>query len=376
MSFASRREFLQNLVVGGALAAAGEAGASDNTLKAPTKDLVRINENVSPFGPSAKVIAAIRAAITGCSHYPGTQQQDLVEQIAASHNVKPEQVMIGCGSTEVLRVAAMAFLGPGKKLIQASPTYEAMESYARSCGADVVSVPLNRKQGHDLPAMLSHVDADTGLIYICNPNNPTASITPEDDLKSFLGKLPRGCHALIDEAYYHYANHAAIYSSFLDSAWTNEDLIVTRTFSAVYGLAGLRVGYGVASPESVRRMETYANQSGVNNIALSAASAALQDTEALAQVVRQNRDDRQEFLNRATLHQLKPIDSQTNFVMMDTYRPASVIIDHFRNHGILIGPTYPAMNRFVRISLGSTQDMQSFWHVWEALPYFRMPSHH
>ncbi len=376
MSFASRREFLQNLVVGAALAAAGDAGASDNTLKAPTKDLVRLNENVNPYGPSAKVIAAIQAAITGSSHYPGAQQQDLVQQIAASHSVKPEQIILGCGSTEVLRVAAMAFLGPGKKLIQASPTYEAMENYARSCGADVVSVPLNKKQGHDLGAMLSHVDANTGLIYICNPNNPTASITPEDDLKTFLGKLPHGCHVLIDEAYYHYANHAAIYSSFLNSPWTNEDLIVTRTFSAVYGLAGLRIGYGVASPTSVRQMESYANQSGVNSIALQAASAALQDTAALAQAVSQNRDDRQEFLNRATLHQLKPIDSQANFVMMDTYRPARMIIDHFQSHGVLIGPAYPTMNTFVRISLGSAQDMQAFWHAWEGLPFFRMPSHH
>ena len=166
----------------------------------------------------------------------------MTERIAASHGVKPEQVLFGCGSTELMRAAACAFLGSGRQLIQASPTYEAPEDYARSLGAEVVSVPLDQRHAHDLHAMLDRASAATGLIYICNPNNPTATITPRREIETFIGKLPSTTKVLIDEAYHHYVAPSGMYASFIDRPLGDERVIVTRTFSKVYGLAGTEAG--------------------------------------------------------------------------------------------------------------------------------------
>jgi histidinol-phosphate aminotransferase len=156
------------------------------------------NENV--YGPSLKAATAIRAALSSANRYPFREYDALVERIASLHQVKPEQVMLGCGSTEILRLAAAAFLGPGKQVIQPSPTFEAMDHYARSVGAEVVSVPLTANFAHDLDAMLARTAPSGTLVYICNPNNPTASLTPRKDIETFIGKLPDTTYVLVDEA--------------------------------------------------------------------------------------------------------------------------------------------------------------------------------
>ena len=211
---------------------------------ARTKDsdrFVRLNDNENAYGPSATTAAAIRSASSSVNRYPYLEYDGLAKRIANLHGVKPECVVIGCGSTEILRVATAAFLGSGKQLVQASPTYEAIEAYAQAAGAKVVSVALTREFAHDLNSMLGHMDDNTALAYICNPNNPTASLTPRRDLEAFMAKLPANCYVVIDEAYHHYAGQSSMYRSFLDEPVQNERVIVSRTFSKIYGLAGLRL---------------------------------------------------------------------------------------------------------------------------------------
>jgi histidinol-phosphate aminotransferase len=335
---------------------------------------IRLNCNENPYAPSKRVAEAIASALKGVNRYPDAELAALVQKIASTHRVDSEQVILGCGSTEILRAAAFAFLGQGKRLVQAAPTYRTLEEYAYSAGSEVISIPLSSQYAHDLDTMLDHVNG-MSLVYICNPNNPTASITPRDDLETFISRLPATCYVLIDEAYHHYVSPSAAYASFLDRPLNNQRIIVSRSFSIAYGLAGMRLGYGIASPTTVKFMRAYITQMNANVVAIRAAITALEDTASLTGFSRRNADDRQEFFNQAMARMLKPIDSHTNFVMMNTLNPASLIVERFRQNNILIGPVFPNMDTFIRVSLGTPEDMRAFWRVWDSLPIERSKHH-
>jgi histidinol-phosphate aminotransferase len=230
-------------------------------------------------------------------------------------------------------------------------------------------VPLDKQFAHDLHGMLARVSSSTTLVYICNPNNPSASITPRKDLEIFIGKLPSTCHVLIDEAYHHFAGQSPVYASFLDHPINNERLIVARTFSKVYALAGLRLGYGIASHTTAKQMEPYLTEDSVNGIVVRAATVALADTESINDFIKRNAEVRENFFNQAKVRGLKPIDSQANFVMMDTGHPAQESIEHFRKNNILIGRRFPAMDTYIRVSLSTPEDMKEFWRTWDTMPY-------
>jgi len=301
---------------------------------------------------------------------------NLTERVANSNHVKPEQVLFGCGSTEILRIAAFAFLGKGKQLIQASPTFEAVERYARAAGSEVSSVRLTPAFAHDLGGMLASPGDSTTLVYICNPNNPTASLTPRKDLENFIARLPASTFVLIDEAYHHYAGMSGTYTSFIDQPLDDERVVVARTFSKIYGLAGLRLGYAVGSPRTIQQMRKFATEDNINAVVTQAAAAALDDTDGVRDSVRRNADDRQEFFNQAMARALKPIDSHANFVMMNTLHPAEEVIQHFRKNNILIGRHFPPMDTYIRISLGRPEEMSAFWQTWDMLPYAKNLMHH
>jgi histidinol-phosphate aminotransferase len=377
----SRRNFLHTLVRSGSTAVLLPSPlrrliTSPASFEPPRFDEspgpIRLNSNENAYGPSGKVVAAIRGALHDANRYPYSQYDALVEQIAQLHGVRGEQLLLGCGSTEILRMAADAFLGPGKRLIQASPTFEAMELYAQATGAEVVSLRLTSQFAHDLEAMSQRLDENATLVYICNPNNPTGSLTPRADLELFIKRLPTNTHVLIDEAYHHYAGQSERYRSFIDRPVDDERVMVSRTFSKVYGLAGLRFGYAVGSPKVLQPMRTHATEQSVNSVVAQAATAALEDTESVGDSVKHNADDRQEFRNQAMVRMLKPIDSHTNFFMMDTHHPAQEVIEHFQKNQVLIGRHFPAMETYIRVSLGTPPEMLKFWRVWDTLPYTQM----
>ena len=370
----SRRFFLRSLGIGTAAATVApwslgsiDPAVSDPTTQSDSDRPIHLDNNENAYGPSRRTAEAIRAACTAVNRYPVTID-DLTETIASFHAVKTEQVLLGCGSTEILRMGAQAFLGPGKQLLQGAPTFEALDSYARSAAAEVISLPLTHEFAHDLESMLGRVASSTTLIYICNPNNPTGSITPRKALEDFILKLPSTVFVLIDEAYHHYAGQSSMYLSFIDHPVNNNRVIVSRTFSTVYGLAGLRLGYGITFPETARQMRRFSTINNVNGVVAQVGAVALGDKESVEQYVKQNADDRQEFFNQAMARMLKPIDSHTNFVMMNTNRPAKQVIEHLRQHGILIGPQFVAMDTYVRVSLGTPTEMREFWRVWDKLP--------
>lgn len=368
----TRRNLLRRLGAGAAVASIPSLGtfARDamRSSSRPTESVgpILLNRNENPYGPSEKVVAAIREASASANRYPDAEV--LANQLAAFHGVAPERVILGCGSSEIIHMAALAFLGPHKKLMMAQPTFELIGFYAEPAGAELLRVPLTKTFSHDLDAMLARADGATSLVYICNPNNPTASLTPRQDLEAFIRKLPGTTTILIDEAYHHFAGQASTYASFIDRPMNDDRVIVARTFSKVYGLAGLRVGYAVAAPEITEKLWPERIQFNVNVVGAQAASAALSDTEYVTMSVKRNADDRQEFLNQANARMLRVIDSHANFVMLNVDRPARETVEYFKKNGVLVAPPIPLLDKYIRVSLGTPAEMQTFWHVWDTIP--------
>ncbi len=338
----------------------------------PAGGLIRLNRNENAYGTSPLAVAALREGLTDVYRYPDLGGA-LQEKLANLHKVKSEQVVLGCGSSEILRMAADAFLKPGKKLVVATPSFPLLEFYARDKGVEVQAVPLTPDHAHDLKAMLSRCDASTGLVYICNPNNPTGTLTPRQDLEDFLRKLPAGVPVLIDEAYHHYAGGTASYVSFIDRPVGGSSIIVARTFSKVYGLAGLRIGYAIAPFDLVQKLSQNQLQFSENLLGLKAALAALDDTEHVRLTVKRNTDDRQEFFNDANVRMGAWIDSRTNFILLKIDHPVKEITEHFRKNNILLGFGVPlAQSNYIRVSLGRPEEMKQFWRVWDLLPHSGM----
>jgi histidinol-phosphate aminotransferase len=333
---------------------------------------IRLDRNENAYGPSEKAVAAMREGTSLANRYPDSEWDGLANRIAQAHGVAPQQVVLGCGSSEILRLATTTFLGPGKNLVLASPTWNPMADFARSSGAEVVAVPLNKQYAHDLTTMLDRIDSSTGMVYVCNPNNPTGSLTRHDDLSAFIHRAPPTVHVVIDEAYYDYVGGTSRDASLIDHTVEDDRVIVTRTFSGIYGLAGLRVGYGIAAPRTAGLLAAGRLPFGVNIVAARAAAAALGDVEHVRASVQQNADDRQEFLNRVNARMLRAIDSHANFVMLNTGQRAEVAVEHFRKNNIILPHPFPLLDKYVRVSLGAREDMDEFWRVWDLLPSPKM----
>jgi histidinol-phosphate aminotransferase len=383
----SRRNLLRNIGIGAVVEAAASAfrdlplalatesapssnsqSAAQPVVGAPAAGPILLDRNENPFGPSEKVLSVLRESATSSNRYPRTEYDALTDKLAALHHVKREQIVLGCGSGEILCMAALTFLKPGKKLVQAAPTFPALRKLAQNAGVQVADVPLNKRYEHDLGAMLDHARSFTGLVYIVNANNPTGTITPRKDIEAFISKLPSNVWLLIDEAYHHFVPSGMAYESFLDRPVDDPRIIVVRTFSKIYGLAGMRVGYAVATPEVAKRLAASSPRWSVSVVSARAASAALDDVDYVRLGVKRNTDDRQEFMNQVNARMLRAIDSQTNFVMVNAMRPPDKVIEHLKKNNILIGPKYPLLDKYIRVSLGTPGEMQAFWRVLDLMP--------
>lgn len=382
----NRRNLLKQLGAGIAVSSVlAPQHASATDVSEPTWDSkasplqrepIRLDRNENAYGASQKAITAIQEAAKGSSHYPDSSV--LQKTLAAHHNgtasrahhtIEPEQIVVGCGSSDLLRMAASAFLVPGATLIMAAPTCDIIANYGRSSGATITEVLLRNDHAHDLEGMLKHSNKSgaSGLIYVCNPNSPTGTLTTRKDLEDFLGKVSPQFQVVIDEAYHHYAGGSGAYISFLDRPADNPRVIVTRTFSTAHGLAGARVGYAVTSSASAKKMAQESLPFAVNRAGMSAASAALADREHTEKCTDQNYNDRQEFMNQVNARMLRALDSHTNFVCLNVMRPSVEILEHYSKNNFALAPSIPLMPNYLRISLGTPEEMREFWRVWDLL---------
>lgn len=367
----TRRSFFKAAGLGAAVAASTSfstellSWAEPPRLPQPGGPIL-LNSNENAYGPFPSVVS-MGNPFQDANRYPDRHSDILLERLAALHKVSADQVVTGCGSGEILRMAANAFTGPGRKLIMAAPTFEAIGTYAEVVHAETVRVPLAANFAHDLGAMLKAAGPDTGLVYICNPNNPTANLTPRADLEDFISKLPKNTHVLMDEAYHDFVGNHPDYTSFLEHPINDDRVIVSRTFSKIYGLAGMRCGYAIAGKETAKRMGHHRLFDSLNILVMRCALMSLDDTAAHQHAQQRNAADREEFMRQAGARKIQTIPSSANFVMIRTNRPVRSVIEHFRANNIEIGRPFPPMDTYARISLAKPEEIKEFWRVWDLL---------
>jgi histidinol-phosphate aminotransferase len=360
----SRRKFAQLLGVGAATAIVRPnlSLATGTTVRSASTGVVRLSSNENPYGPSPTAHNAMNGAYDLCCRYPDKQNDRLIEKLAKLNSVSPDQIMLGDGSSEILKICAETFTGPTRrKLVAADPTFEAILEYARANGAEVVKVPLKSSFSHDL-AKMSAV-ATGGLIYVCNPNNPTASITPKEELREFIAKTTDGTMVLVDEAYFHYAD-SPDYESAIPLIKEHPNLIVARTFSKIYGMAGLRCGYCVAQRETIERMRPQQMWDSVNVMALAAATASLDDVAQVTNCRRLNSQAKMFTITELDQMGYKSIPSQANFIMFDCKRPVVPLIQAMKEHNVQVGRLFPAMPNHMRLTIGKKREMEAFLSVF------------
>jgi histidinol-phosphate aminotransferase len=362
----SRRKFAHLLGVGAASAVVRPAlSFAVESPRPPSTGVVRLSANENPYGPSLKAHKAMDDAFGVCCRYPDEQNDVLIEKLAKINGVNRDQIVLGDGSSEILKLSAEAFTGPTQgKLIAADPTFEAILEYAKANGADVVKIPLTPSYGHDLEKM--GAAAQKGLIYVCNPNNPTASITPKHELREFIAKSPPQTMILVDEAYFHYAD-TPDYESLIPLVKDHPNLIVARTFSKIYGMAGLRCGYCVAQKETIQRVHPFQMWDSVNVMALAAASASLDDADQ----VRNGRHLISEAKSFVTteLNKMgyKQIPSQANFIMFDCKCPVVPLIQALKDRNVQVGRLFPALPNHMRLTIGKKSEMESFLRAFRGV---------
>ena len=319
-----------------------------------------LNANENPYGPSARAGRAIADSVRIASRYPDDLAGELKAAIARQHRVKPEQVLLGCGSTQILQMADAAYLlAPGKTVVAAEPTFEAVLEYAAVMQRSPVKVAQTSDFRHDLAKLAAACDEKTGLVYVCNPNNPTGTIVSGDELASFVARVPPSTMILVDEAYHHFVEDPA-YRTSLELLEKAPNVIVARTFSKIYGLAGMRLGYAVASPDVARTMERYASQDNVNAAVLSAALASLADGELVPSVRKLLNGTRRRLCTELDKDGRRYIPSHANFMMIDVGGDVLPVIRAFRERRILVGRKFPSMGNWLRITIGKPEEMDAF----------------
>jgi histidinol-phosphate aminotransferase len=360
----SRRKFAQLLGIGAAtVVVRPPVSFAKPTQSAATSltaggNIVRLSANENSYGPCPKALQAIMDSFGLACRYPDEHNNVLIDKLAKLNNVNRDQILLGDGSGEILKLCAETFTGPQNgKLVAADPTFEAILNNASANGAEVVKVPLTSSFAHDLPKMLAA--AKRGLIYVCNPNNPTASITPKDELRDFIATIPRETMILVDEAYFHYADNPD-YESVIPLVKEHPNLIVSRTFSKIYGMAGLRCGYCVAQKETIERMRRNQMWDSVNCMALAAATASLDDPDHVPNGQRLNSEAKQFTTSELEKMGYKSIPSQANFIMFDCKKPVVPIIKTMKDRNVHVGRLFPALPNYMRLTIGKKSEMENF----------------
>ena len=370
-----RRGFLQT-----SLAAAGLAPVF--ALRLPSRRLlhrpepgrrlppsfIRLSSNENPLGLSDAARKAIADGLNEANRYPGEWRRRLVAALATKHQVKPEQIVLGNGSTEVLQMVVQSAV-PDATIIVADPTFEDVPRYAERIGIRIEKVPLASGYTHDLARMQEVASRAAGpvLVYICNPNNPTGTITPSADVDRWIASAPERVTFAVDEAYFEYASDPTYWSA---QKWieTHPNVIVVRTFSKIYAMAGMRLGYAIAHPAAAERLERYSAGNNANQLALAAGLASLGDDAFAQKSLAVNRDGMHTLYRCLEDLDIEYLPSQTNFVMHRIQGDLATYNGRMRERGIMVGRPFPPMLSYSRVSVGLPEEMQAFT---EALRSFR-----
>lgn len=320
---------------------------------------VRIDANENPLGPCSGACATMTSMIPQGGRYDFEMTPQLVDMFSAIEGFKPGYVLAYAGSSEPLHYSVLAFTSKDRSYVTGDPGYEAGMFAAQANGAKVVKVPLAKDYSHDVRAMVA-ADPNAGVFYIANPNNPTGTITSRADIEWLLANKPQGSILLLDEAYIHFSDATPS----LDLVKADKDLILLRTFSKIYGMAGLRCGLAMGRPDLLAKIQVY-GQNFMPILAVAAAMSSLQVPDLVAQRRKINTDIRNETFSWLDANNYKFIPSQTNCFLLDTGRPGKDVMEAMAQRKVFIGRVWPIMPTWVRITVGSRSDMATFQQAWK-----------
>jgi histidinol-phosphate aminotransferase len=347
------------LAARGSEAATGWAARGIQPVSAPPT-LIRLDSNENPVGPLPEAVEAMKAAMVHGGRYPRFMGPGLVEDLAKLHGTSPESVVLGAGSGEILRMAVDAFTSPARGLVTALPTFESPAARARQLGRPLIEVPVDpRSLQIDLDAIADKA-REAGLVFLCNPNNPTGALHSGKAMRNCLGTLRRAAPeavVLIDEAYHEYVDDPA-YESMLSVALAEPNVIVSRTFSKAYGMAGIRLGYGAGTPATIARLAPWRLGNSVNLLAFAAGRAAIAALPGIAAERARNRQVREFTARVFTDLGCVTAPSQANFVFVDIRRDARAFQDACRARGVMVGRPFPPFDAWTRVSIGTMDEMR------------------
>ena len=354
----SRRSLL---ALGAALPVLGHL---DWALAAPSPakpDKVRLNYNESPYGPSSAAREAMQRGVATSGRYPYPDMYALAALFAQQQGITEENVAVFAGSMAALRYAVLAFTRATRGLVMATPSYEVPRQAAESCKTQVHEVSLDARHAHDVPAMLA-ADPHAGMLYLCNPNNPTGTITPTEAIRQALANKPQGCVLVVDEAYIDFSDTPSVVSWVKD----HDDLLVLRTFSKIYGMAGARLGLAIGHPALLERLAVFGGDNVPAASTLLGARASLEDIKLLPQRKALNAQLRDETVAWLKGRGFTCTASQSNCFMIDVKQPAEQVIEKLAAHGVLIGRVWKDWPHWVRVTVGNKHEMQRFREVFAA----------
>lgn len=376
----SRRSFMKAVGVG---AVSGMTGSFINArgLEAwrwgaeepapPDSSEILLSSNENPLGPGKTVVGAIDEALGSngltAARYPGDYFDDpIAEAIAARFGVQPENVLVGCGSTQVLVTATHVYTSKDRPLVGSLPTYEECAGYASVIGTPVKSVPLDSRYRMDLEHML-YAAKGAGMLFYCNPNNPVATVVPAGDTKDFLPRMLRRSpetRILVDEAYIDYVT-ASSHESMIQMALEDPRVIVARTFSKAYGMAGLRVGYAIAHRDTIKELAAWHMGNSISALSLAGAIAAIGQDPSFIEKERKRNQLVREFTTDFFARSGRPVtDSQTNFLFVDVRMPIEEFREACKKRGVRVGRPFPPLWTHARVSLGTMEEMKRATRVF------------
>jgi len=355
----SRRSFLHLSAAASAIAAFH--GITEPMLAAAARrrpspaEAVLIDANENPLGPSQSAREALAAIIPQGGRYPDNLTDDLVTLFAQSEGLSPEYVRAVAGSSPALSLSVMAFTSPQRAYVTADPGYEAGMFVASVLGARVAKVPLNRDYGHDVKAMLAAAP-DAGLFYVCSPNNPTGTLTSHSDIEYLVANQPKDSVVLVDEAYIHFTEVPSV----LDLVKAEKNVIVLRTFSKVYGMAGLRCGFIIARPDLLDKVMKRIGWNAMPVTAVAAAIASLKDPKLVPERRQYTAGVRQQTFQWLDRNGYSYIPSVSNCFLLETKRPGQGVRDAMAKEKVMIGRVWPSMPTWVRVTVGTQDEMERF----------------
>ncbi|MEO8681541.1 MAG: aminotransferase class I/II-fold pyridoxal phosphate-dependent enzyme [Vicinamibacterales bacterium] len=331
----------------------------------PTSDeydaFAKLANNENNYGPPKSVMDAMTSVWRYSNRY-GYPDGGIVQAIAAHHGVKPENVLLGAGSGEILQVVGLTYLHGNKKVVGCDPTYATVYQTASGIKAEAIKIPLNKDYSQNIPAMIEAANknaSSVGLFYLVNPNNPTGMIIPAKDVDLAVKSVPKDMPILIDEAYHHFVESPE-YATSVPYVLEGRPVIVARTFSKIAALAGMRLGYAIAPAEVIQKMRAY-SISSINALVKHGGVASLKDTAGQADMKAKINGTKKKYVQMLEAHGYPVIPSDANFFMVSLGgREVQPVIEEFRAKGVLVGRPFPPMTQHLRVSVGLPEEMDRF----------------